>query len=243
LTPSPSSSPFPTLFGGLLAALGVTLIFAAQATAWILLWPGIAFLLVGGAYVVRAPRVFGKKPGGDLSLGSVFLLFPYLVLVWGGWHVLRKRRTRPPWHEITPGLLLGQRLFSHEMPRDISLVIDLTSEFIEPACLRRAGQYVAVPTLDACAPDPVTLDAIARRIAAHEGRVYVHCASGHGRSATVVAAVLLLRGTVTNGEEAERLLRAIRPGVNLSREQHSILERWRSDQLALEPSGIRQEGG
>ena len=55
--------------------------------------------------------------------------------------------------------------------------------------------------------------------------VYVHCAEGHGRSATVVAALLLLTEQVSTVEEAISNVRQARPGVGLNRQQIALLRR------------------
>ena len=63
-------------------------------------------------------------------------------------------------------------------------------------------------------------------IIACRGGVYVHCAQGHGRSATVVAAVLLAKGLAGNKEEAEQLLKKARAKVRLNRKQQRLLDRF-----------------
>ena len=57
------------------------------------------------------------------------------------------------------------------------------------------------------------------------GCIYVHCGAGRGRSAMVVAALLVLRGVATDAREAERQLRAIRPGVRLHAAQRATVDR------------------
>jgi protein-tyrosine phosphatase len=70
-----------------------------------------------------------------------------------------------------------------------------------------------------------TLRTLSREIADWPGAVYIHCAVGHGRSATVAAAVLLARGLAANPREAVALLRRSRPLVRLTRVQRCVLER------------------
>lgn len=51
----------------------------------------------------------------------------------------------------------------------------------------------------------------------------VHCAQGHGRSAVVVAAWLLLKGRAQDPEEALIQIKAARPGVRLHEEHLALL--------------------
>ena len=62
------------------------------------------------------------------------------------------------------------------------------------------------------------------RRARAEGPVLVHCALGHGRSATFVAAYLLAEGLAASLPEALDLLRRVWPGVRLSDAQRRLLE-------------------
>ena len=56
--------------------------------------------------------------------------------------------------------------------------------------------------------------------------VLVHCAHGHGRSATLLAAILIATGTAGGGEEALAQLKAARPRVRLNRRQSAALRAW-----------------
>lgn len=56
--------------------------------------------------------------------------------------------------------------------------------------------------------------------------VYVHCAHGHGRSATVLAAVLINEGKAADADEAVALMRRARPKVRLNKKQARALAAW-----------------
>src|SRR5262249_39640038 len=85
--------------------------------------------------------------------------------------------------------------------------------------------YLCLPTLDNTAPEEGAVREMVAVLAGTTSAVYIHCAAGHGRSATVAAAVLLARGLASDVKEAEALLRKARPGVRLSPEQRHLLER------------------
>jgi protein-tyrosine phosphatase len=57
--------------------------------------------------------------------------------------------------------------------------------------------------------------------------VYVHCAVGHGRSATFVAAYLLASGAADSPQQAIAFLKARRPGVHINSAQQAALHALR----------------
>jgi protein-tyrosine phosphatase len=52
----------------------------------------------------------------------------------------------------------------------------------------------------------------------------MHCAVGQGRSATLVAALLVRLGRADDVADAEQKLRAIRPGVRLADRQRRFVD-------------------
>jgi hypothetical protein len=62
---------------GQLALAGLT-----QGPAWILAWPGLAFLLVGVACSLGRPRLLGKTSDGEVHLWARVLLTPFHGLGW-----------------------------------------------------------------------------------------------------------------------------------------------------------------
>jgi protein-tyrosine phosphatase len=193
---------------------------------WIppLLWMALNWLWVGAAYLGLGPALLCKRSDGSIPLLVTGLLFPYLALTWFSWR-LRCLLDARGWVEVTPGLFLGRRVNAHELPPDISMVVDFTAEFVEPMSVRTLSRYRCLPTLDGCAPGEASFRALVDEVARESGRVYVHCAVGHGRSATFVVAVLLARGLEQSVDEAEAKLKRLRPGVRLRSSQRALVGR------------------
>lgn len=190
-----------------------------------LCWSGASFFAVGCAYARNGPGLFGKREDGTLRWDRVVLLWPYLLFAWTVWFLETRLTRDAPWHRIAPGLWLGRRVTGPGLPPDISLIVDLTSEFPEPESVRQGRTYLCLPTLDGSVPDDAKLRALVQTVSAWPGGVYVHCALGRGRSALVVAAVLLATGVVANFDDATRLLTKARSGVKLNRMQETYLRR------------------
>ncbi|MDC3961139.1 protein-tyrosine phosphatase family protein [Polyangium jinanense] len=102
---------------------------------------------------------------------------------------------------ITPEILLGGFLVPSDVAElerlGVRAVVNATSELVEPiGTLRAAGMdYLQIPCWDMNAPSPEDADRAIAFVATHikaGHRVYVHCASGVGRSVTLVVCYLAL---------------------------------------------------
>lgn len=194
-------------------------------------WVAVSCLGLAAAFALSRPGVFMKRPGGKLSPLSYILFAPYHLANVALLYVMRLLG-ESPFDEIVPGLYLGGRL----LPRDKGAcftsssyaVLDLTSEFSECGYLCATPHYRCVPLLDAGAPTLEQLGDAAAWIAQQmQSRpVYVHCALGHGRSATFVAAYLLASARAQSAEQAICLIRSKRPKIRLSRAQKQVLARF-----------------
>ncbi len=104
-------------------------------------------------------------------------------------------------------------------------MLDLTCEFSEIPALRQLS-YRCIPVLDTRAPSLDSLKAGAEWIKdeSAKGPVYIHCALGHSRSATFVAAYLLLSGKARTPQEAIDKIKVIRPRIGLHPEQVALLK-------------------
>ena len=107
------------------------------------------------------------------------------------------------------------------------------------------GPYLCLPTWDTNAVAVTDIErgvdwALAQR--AMGRAVVVHCAHGHGRSATVMAACLLARGLCLNARDAEKYMQRSRPRVRLSRRQRASLEDWVAWRLRVRLAGCEGWG-
>jgi protein-tyrosine phosphatase len=209
----------------LISAGATALAVALGGAAWALLWVAAAFLIVASAYLGLGPRLLGKRGDGTIASPARLLLGPYFLATWALWRLHPHLVPDNPCAEVAPGLWLGRRPRKEELPEGVSLLVDLTAEFTEPRGLVAKVRYRCLPTLDADAPARGPLLALVEEIAAFSGGVYVHCANGRGRSALVVAAVLLARGLAGDVEQALALVRKARPNIDLSKSQRRLLER------------------
>jgi hypothetical protein len=188
----------------------------------------VAFGGVALGYGVIGPRVFGKRDA-KLRWWSWFLFWPYFALNGLSLWLFRRASHENICDEIVPGLWLGCRLWprdEQQLPK-IHAVLDLTAEFAEVGFLQQVPHYLCVPVLDTTAPTLEELSSGLQFLQTHQQNpVYVHCALGHGRSATFIAAYLLAVGQAKNIEEALSHLRNIRPGVDLHTPQKNLLEQY-----------------
>ncbi|MBE9117961.1 dual specificity protein phosphatase family protein [Lusitaniella coriacea LEGE 07157] len=216
----------PVQYALLFSSLGILLMgvsFQWGSKSWLLGWLGANFILVGAAYGGLGARVLGKQSNGAIAPWALFLLFPFFSLTWSVWHLQRFASREPCACLIAPGIWLGRKAFAKELPDNISLLVDLTAEFPEPPRAILGKTYLCLPTLDASVPSPEAFLHLVQIIAAWQGNVYIHCALGRGRSATVAAAVLIEKGIIRDWQNAERYLQEIRPSVRLNRVQRHFL--------------------
>jgi len=190
----------------------------------LLAWPATAFFGVALAYLSAAPGLLGKRHDGSFKSTHLLILLPYFVAVWGKWWLKNRLTSETVWNEVVPGLYVGRWPAAGQVPKSAQLVVDLAAEFPRAASIGNARQYVSLPTLDYETPAVADLVSVAARVAQARANTYVHCAMGHGRSAFVVAAILLRRGVARDAAEALSLLKAARPAIALSRSQRALLQ-------------------
>ena len=203
---------------------------AATASPWLLrvalVSCALAFGGVGFAYAFISPRAFFKRADGGLPALSYLVYAPYHALNALSLWVFRRSSRENDWDEIAPNVYLGCRLSARDQAEietlRIARVLDLTSEFAETPFLR-ALDYCCIPLLDTHAPTLTQLRAGANWIAQSDDPIYVHCALGHGRSATFVAAYLLLSKRAQSAADAVSQIQKLRPRIGLSREQMAVL--------------------
>ncbi len=91
----------------------------------------MTFAIIASGYMRFGPRVFGKSRKGVLSIINTLLLLPYLLCTWAVWYAIRLFKREPAFDQLTEHIYIGRRLMSHEFPKHINHVIDLTCEFTD----------------------------------------------------------------------------------------------------------------
>ena len=210
------------VFVGISVALGLRSLggLCGVVTAVGLVGPGLA-------YVFGRPGVLGKRADGTIAAWARGLHASYFALCRFGW--LTQRGKGPD--EVYPKLFVGPRAtpiqsLALRQHRSVA-TLDLTCELPELGTLRR-GAYLCVPVLDGTPPTGPQLDAAVAFIDQHiaDHNVFVHCAIGRGRSATVAMAWLLARGEVADVEEAVSRLASKRPSICPSAQQTLVVANW-----------------
>ena len=222
-------------------ALGLT--FAALAGAAQNGWLRIVFascaLSFGGvalAYAGLGPKTFLKQANGRLSLASYVLFWPYHALNGFGLWLFRRTTGSRPYDKIAENLYLGGKLSARDRQDfnalQVRAVLDLTCELSETAFVQSGRAYACLPLLDTQAPTLNQIDAAVAWLAqqTEEGPVYLHCALGHGRSATIATAYLLHTGQADAVNAALEKMAAQRPGIGLSRAQWERLDQFQRRQ-------------
>jgi protein-tyrosine phosphatase len=188
-------------------------LIAPPPLGWPAAWIAIACARVALAYRRNEPEVFGKRDG-RLSVGRAALVLPYLLAFRLACFVMRRWRRYPRLHRVDARFYVGGRLRRGDLPTDVARVIDLTSEFSEPAALRRLPGYRCLPLLDgACPADEEAFCAMLEDVAAAAGAVVFHCESGLGRAPTAAALAMVRTGAAPDAASALERIRAARPMV------------------------------
>lgn len=187
----------------------------------------ISFTIVTLGYAALGPRIYGKsESSGRVSWVFWVALLPVHALNALAFQLVRRLSDERWCDEVLPGILLGRRLAGSEQAllkdRGVASTLDLTSEFEDPAFVR-ALPHKTIAVLDDAAPTAEQLREGVAWLLAAPRPTWVHCALGHGRSATFVAALALATGAASDPASAEALLRKIRPGVRLNGLQRASL--------------------
>lgn len=189
---------------------------------WLLLWPAAVMIAVAIVYLAQAPRALGKRSDGTLAWWAWLAwapLFGYMRLL----HELARSLTdEPVANEVAPGVWVGRRPRIHELPPGIAVIVDLCAELPAAPGVAADRSYLAIPTLDATAPTAAEIARAVDAVLGANGPAFIHCAFGHGRSATVAAALLVRRGAATLAD-VEATLRASRPRIGLNADQRRAL--------------------
>lgn len=197
----------------LLASLVCALLGWWLPYGYLCFWPALSLLIVAAAYAGFGTAVFQKNPTGSLSISARLILAPYLLgtKIFQRWYC--QQRIISPNNQIVANIWLGS--FPHGQGQ-YQAVLDVTAELHHSA---DSCCWVAYPLMDLNVPavdDLYKAALLLGKLQQNNDKVLVCCALGLSRSATVMAAFLLLNQYAASVEQALTLIRAQRPQIILT---------------------------
>ncbi|GMH36427.1 hypothetical protein BSKO_04295 [Bryopsis sp. KO-2023] len=186
----------------------------------------------------KTTGLLGKGNTGKVGLWSCCVFWPYhlglRVKLW--WR--RTHSAEPLFHEIIPGWFLGGwPKNASSLPPGNPSVMDVTCELPRT---HNVGSYLCLPTWDTHGPTTSMIEEgveWAFKEKESGAPIYIHCAHGHGRSATILCACLIKDGQASTMEEAIAISKAKRPKVKMNRRQRQVLQDWLDLRKKEEASG------
>jgi hypothetical protein len=231
------------ILGIFLAGLAIRLGEEAHGAWWIIVgleaYASICLLALAVIYGLRNRRLGIERLLIRPVWSPVFhvILLPYLVLGATSLYVHRWFNREGLLNRVAPGLFIGRLPFPFErgalQEAGIEAVLNLCWEFprIGGADSDPAFDTALVPILDGVPPSDEQFQESSRHVLRwHDQRrcVLIHCAQGHGRSATITAAALIDLGLAPDALTALKTIRAVRHLAKPSREQQLALVRYAS---------------
>ena len=184
-------------------------------------WACVGCMIPAVAYLGGQAHWFGKGSDGTLRPVARIALWSFHVINYASYLILRFGRGERVWDEVTPVVWVGRRPRELESAAFAALapasVLDLTAE--HPAWADREVEYKNIAIVDGAAPTMTQFESSMAFLDHAPRPVLVHCALGHGRSATIVAAWMVRVGRASSVEEAEQMMRLQRPWVRIRRRQ------------------------
>ncbi|MCI5193842.1 MAG: hypothetical protein D3915_12075 [Candidatus Electrothrix sp. AU1_5] len=207
---------YPAVFILLAAMLAYrAVVFPQHIASWMLVWLAANLVVMAVAYILHKPAlILGKTERGQINRLLLVLNIPWLILSWITLWLQSKFTQEPPFNQIgDTNLYIGRCPFPGADLSDFTIIIDLTAEF--PVWYMSDALYVCRPNLDGVAlinhAPPCTIS--------EKDKVLIHCAQGHGRSATYAAFLLGAIPAYAQPENVLRLIQQSRPGAVPCREQ------------------------
>ena len=197
------------------------------AATYLLGWTSAGFSIIALAYFGERPQLFGKRASGTLAPWAVVSCLPVFLLNYGLYYLQRIVRSEEAANaEVAPDWFGGRMPTPAELPAGTTTIVDLTAELIAHPEVRAHAGYRSFPMLDDGFPASAELERIVSALVDRPGPMLIHCAAGHGRSATLAAALGLVRGHFDDPNHAEQQMRLARPRIKLRSLQRERLRQW-----------------
>ena len=190
-------------------------------------WPALSFGSVSLASFANRPRWLGKQADGTMRSTHRIALAPYLLLTTATWLLVRSLSRATRAQHLADGVWIGRRPLTPAI-ESVALrsVVDLTAEFAEPITVRKSTCFASHAILDGLPPPAGSFERLVKTIENAPRPTLVHCAQGHGRTATAAAAWLIATGREPSVSAALARVLEVRPGAHVRAGQRRALEAW-----------------
>lgn len=189
----------------------------------ILLWIGVSLLFIALGYFGLGAVVFQKKQNGSFTFAANILFFPYRWMSRLVRNVFFKSYQSP--QKITDKLYLGA--FWMAKLYDYDAVFDVCAEYKKSG--NSSQNYVSYPLIDLAIPTIQELDLGVKKLdelVNNNSTVFIHCALGISRSATLVFAWLLYTNRIKNVKEGIAFFEDNNYDFHLSENHKIVLETY-----------------
>jgi protein-tyrosine phosphatase len=191
--------------------------------ALIFIWIGISLLFVGLGYFGLGAIVFQKKENGSFTFAANILFFPYRWMSRLIRNVFFKSYQSP--QKISDKLYLGAFWMTKKHRYDA--VFDVCAEYKKSK--NRNPKYISYPLIDLATPTIEELNLGVKKLdelIQNNDTVFIHCALGMSRSATLVFAWLLYANKVKTVNEGYAFFEDNKFQFNLSGKHKEVLETY-----------------
>jgi hypothetical protein len=211
---------YAVFFGSIFSLLLWRIWSRENALSLLWIYPLISAAILTIAYATNNPKlIIGKVSTGNINYPLAIINFPWLFITWSIWEIQAKLSSEDLINQIA-----GSNIYIGCYPKyseidQFDLVIDLTAEFCSHK--GQATAYLCVPNLDGMPlgnvvfPTGITLGS----------KIFIHCAQGHGRTATYTSLLLAHLGITRSSIEALSLILHCRPAAKPSKTQIQQIHR------------------
>lgn len=216
---------------------------ARQSTGtWLVLvileyYLAVCFLTIAAIYGIREAgfRVEGVLVGSRWTPLIRSIVMPYLALGTSTLYLYRWVGPERAFDPVAPNLLIGRLPFPIERDQlhadGVQAILNLSWEFPRLSRIHLDSRFktLNLPILDGSIPTLEQFEAAVEwisRCRAEGNTVLIHCAQGHGRSATILAASLVHLGLASGVDHALSMVTAARPLAKPSRRQKLALNQY-----------------